>query len=117
MDFIKSEERRLVGGIVYQPDTIDADGDYTDAEEIRKAAEGWMLDGHVLKLQHETRAPDTALVECFIAEAPTKKGGQIIPVGAWYICCKVLNDKLWKQIKDGQVSGFSMAGEATTSEE
>ncbi|MGQ7174092.1 XkdF-like putative serine protease domain-containing protein, partial [Escherichia sp. R-CC3] len=37
------EEKRLVYGIVYEPDTLDAHGDFTDAETIEKAAHEFML--------------------------------------------------------------------------
>ena len=117
--FVKSAEQRLVGGIVYAPLKVDSQGDYVEhAAEIFEGMKGWMLAGHPMKFMHEGRAVDTPLVECFQAEQDTVKSGEMIPAGAWYISNYIPehNEALWKAIKSGEISGYSMAGEADVDE-
>ena len=113
-----NDELHVVGGIVYAPDEVDADGDWTTSEEIYKGMESWMLSGHALKINHGGVAHDCTVIECFQAEADTRKGGSVIPAGAWYAAVKVHDRELWKAIKKGDgPTGFSMAGRAETVEE
>jgi len=37
-----NKRKHLVGGVVYEPETVDSQGDYTDKEEIEKAIERFM---------------------------------------------------------------------------
>lgn len=113
--FIKSEDRMLCGGIVYEPDTVDLQGDWTTAEEIWKALETFSLNGHRLGFEHDGDA-DAVVVESFQAERPTYKGGEVIPAGAWYLCVKVLDEELWAKVKAGEINSFSMAGRAKTTD-
>ena len=121
--FIKSEEERIVGGIVYSAaggaDKPDAQGDWATADEIWKGLKTWMLSGHSMKIMHKGQLADTPLVECFFTDTATIKEGLAIPAGSWYISVHVPieNEPLWKAIKKGEITGFSMAGEAETVEE
>ncbi len=101
----------MVGGIVYEPNTVDADGDWTDREEIFKAMESFAKNGFNLGEQHAGSA-DAVVVESFQAERDTYKGRDYIPAGAWYMTVKVLDDDLWAKIKKGKINSFSMAGNA-----
>lgn len=115
--FIKNEEQRLVGGIVYEVGKVDSQGDFVDSPyEIWKAMEGWMLRGHPISFMHDGRRVNVAVIENFQAEEDTKKGGEIVPAGAWYLACKVLDNQLWEAIKRGEITGFSMAGRAFAEE-
>ena len=115
-EFFKiDDEERVVGGIVYAPDEVDGQGDYTDAREIWKAMKRYMVENHgVMKIMHEGLTVGTPIVECFQAEQDTTKEGVDIPAGAWYLCVHVpaQHELLWKAIKAGDIGGFSMAGEA-----
>ena len=33
-----------------------------------------------------------------------------VPIGTWMVSMKVLNDDVWKQVKEGKVKGFSIEG-------
>ena len=37
-------------------------------------------------------------------------GSKTVPEGAWVITMRVLDKKLWKKIKDGLITGFSIGG-------
>jgi hypothetical protein len=113
--FVKNEEQHLVGGIVYGINEVDSQGDYVgEAEEIWKAMETFAIGGHKIKFMHAGRQVNAVPVEIFQAEADTPKGGGIIKKGAWYMTTKIMDDDLWQAAKDGDITGFSMAGSALT---
>ena len=114
MNFVKSEDLHLCGGIVYEPNVVDSQQDWTDAAEIYKAMETFAANGFNLKKQHSETA-DAIVIESFQAEESTRHGGETIPKGAWYMTVKVLDDDLWALVKSGRINSFSMAGEAKTS--
>ena len=113
--FIKSNEERIVGGIVYAPDEVDGQGDYTDAMEIWKALKTHMIQHRgKICIMHDDVSRNVPIVECFQADEDTAKGGETIPAGAWYLAVHVPDnmEPLWKAIKAGEITGFSMAGSA-----
>lgn len=112
--FKKDEDERLVGGIIYEPDVIDAQGDSASASEIKKACHGFMIKSMTLGEMH-TKMIDKGksyIVENFIAPADYNEGGQFIKRGSWVMVHKVACDEIWKSIKSGKYTGFSMAGRA-----
>ncbi len=114
------DEERVVAGVVYAPDEVDAQGDWTDAGEIWKALKRYMIEtGGIMKIMHEGRAVDAPVVEVFQAEADTVKGGTTIPAGAWYQANYIPSgmDDVWRAIKAGDLKGYSMAGHAEEEEE
>jgi hypothetical protein len=52
--------------------------------------------------------------ESWISEDETydksAKYGFSLPVGTWYVSMKVLDDKVWKMIKEKSLTGFSVEG-------
>lgn len=107
----KSEEKRIVYGLVYCPDMIDAHGEYSNAEEIAKAAYGFMRDlrGANVDVQHDFN-PKNA----FVAESWLTKGNDPLfpdaPEGSWAVGIRVEDDTLWESVKKGELKGLSMAG-------
>jgi len=49
----ENEEERKIYGIVYEPDTADAHGDYCDAKTLEKAAEDYMENYQKMDEQHK----------------------------------------------------------------
>jgi hypothetical protein len=117
-DFVKNEAERIVGGIVYTKNTVDAQGDMATGPEIYEAMKRFMVRGHPIKVQHEGKVVNCPVIECFFAETDVSKGGQTIPAGSWYLANYIPpeQESLWKAIKDGEITGFSMAGKATAVE-
>ena len=35
---------------------------------------------------------------------------QVVKKGSWVISVKVISDRLWKMVKDGELTGFSIGG-------
>jgi len=115
--FVKSDEERIVAGVVYAPDEVDSQGDYTDADEIWKGMKSHMIQSNgKICLMHDGVRKNVAIVECFQADEDTVKGGDVIPAGAWYLSVYVPPEmeEVWKAVKRGDITGFSMGGQATT---
>lgn len=110
----KDEEQRLVGGIVYEPDVIDAQGDSASPSEILKACHNYMIKSQTIALMHDKKIEkrDVALVENFIAPVDYMEGTEFVRKGSWVVVHKVMSDKLWSEVKKGDYTGFSMAGKA-----
>lgn len=107
------DDKRLVCGIVYEPDVVDTQGDSASPAEIEKAAHNFMLESATIGIMHKEDAKDRAgIVESFIAPMNMRLGNQMIRKGSWVIIVKVRDDELWKDIKSGKITGFSMAGRA-----
>src|SRR3990167_5336817 len=75
------DEKRLVYGLVYAPETEDTHGEMADAETIEAAAHGFM-ESRMIGIQHEREAP-AAIVESYIAQADQVIGGQHVSKGSW----------------------------------
>ena len=113
----QDEEKRLVYGIVYEPETVDLHGDIASAEAIEKAAHNFLpelikTNDSGLNIMHDdpVNISKAAIVESYIQKEDGKLGEQAIKKGAWVIVTKVFNDQLWADIKAGKFNGYSMEG-------
>jgi hypothetical protein len=109
----KSEEKRMVYGIVYSPDQVDSQGEYATGAEIEKAAYGFMKG---LRLLNVDAQHDFDPKEAFVAESWLTKGADALfpgePEGSWAVGIRVEDDALWEDVKKGSLAGISMAGTA-----
>lgn len=105
------DEKQEVTAVVYEPDIKDAHGDYMTADEIEKAQRTHMIQGAKSDVQHSF-AEDEGLhtVESWITKEDTKIGEQQVKKGTWMETMYIENDKIWKSVKDGKLTGFSMGG-------
>ena len=107
------DEKQLVYGVVLEPETVDAQDDIYSEEEIEEAAHAYLLEPNT-GLQHKEMINDQAkVVESYIA--PIDMEG--IKKGSWVMVMKIYSDDLWKEIKDGVVTGYSIGGTAVRTEE
>lgn len=111
------KEKRLVTGIVLEPDTIDAQDDTIDAEAIERAAHNFLSKYHKetrLGLLHKIFGEiGVDLVESWVSPLDMVMGEEKVKKGTWVMTVKVLDDALWRQIKSGEITGFSIGGVAT----
>ncbi|MGR2790192.1 XkdF-like putative serine protease domain-containing protein [Bacillus subtilis] len=108
-------EEKLVYGIVYEPDTVDAHGDFMTATEIEKAAHGFLKDARQIDKQHDFHGGVGEVVESYVAPADFEMNGETIKKGSWVLVTKA-SEEVWEQIKKGEITGYSMAGTAETIE-
>ena len=104
------EDERVVGGIIYAPNTIDAQNDWTTPEEITKAMYGFMENSLMVKVMHGGPQRNISILECFQAEEDTRKGDNVVPAGSWWMSFRVNEDEIWNGIKAGTYTGFSFSG-------
>jgi Putative phage serine protease XkdF len=104
--------KQIVYGVVYEPDVVDAHGDFMTAEEIEKAAHAFMESRHTHNIdkQHDLEADEGYVVESYIAPVDMQLGDQEIKKGSWVAGVKVTNVETWAAIEKGEITGFSMWG-------
>ncbi len=112
---IKSESERLVYGEVYAPLQVDTDEEAMTADEIKKMAHSFMMDGFTSKIdvQHSQAESGCLIVESFLAR---KNDPDNFIEGSWVLGVKVLPDELWEAIQKGELNGFSFGGSVPNKE-
>jgi hypothetical protein len=111
-------EQHHITGIVYTPMEEDTQGSYMTAAEIEKAAYWFAKNGNKIDLQHNFVACDTAaVVETWVAKSDTEIDGEPIKKGTWLMTVEVTDDIIWQAVQKGDITGFSMGGIGTYSEE
>lgn len=116
---IKADRKNhYVTGIVYEPMEEDSHGNYMTAEEITKAAYWFAKNGDRVDLQHSFEPLENAvIVENWIAKADFKVDGEEVKKGTWLMTVEVGDPKIWENIEKGEITGFSMGGLGSYSEE
>ena len=104
------DEKRIVTGIVYEPDVLDAHDEFMTAEEIEKSAYQFLKDYRHIDKQHDFVSGQAEVVESWIAKEDGKLGDQEIKKGTWLLSVHVPDDDTWGEIKKGELTGFSMGG-------
>ncbi len=104
-------EERIVFGIVYEPGVVDSHKHFMKADELRKLAHGFMENSGVLGLQHSLQVNGKVkILESYITQFEGKIGDKVIKKGTWLMMARVVDDTIWKAVKDGTLTGFSFAG-------
>ena len=52
------------------------------------------------------------VLESFLAPIDFEVGEVTVRRGTWLLAVRILSDELWAQVKDGQLTGFSIGGSA-----
>lgn len=113
IDILKAE-KRLVTGVVLQPEVPDGQGDIYSEEVIESAAhrfmESYLERRAMLGIQHKDYSKDLELVESYTAPSDMIVNGQAIKSGSWIMTIKVNDDVTWKKVKTGELTGLSIKG-------
>lgn len=105
------EEKRIVFGVVLEPEETDAQADVVGHDQIERAAHLWLARLQNRGIQHKKLAnTKLEIYESYVAPADFEVGGQKVKKGTWLLMYHVTDDELWKAIKDGEYTGFSMGG-------
>ena len=88
---------------------------YFSKNTVRKASELFFIKGNQnnATLEHQLELKGLTAVESWIVESEQDKSRMYdlnVPIGTWMVSMKVLNDDVWKQVKEGKVKGFSIEG-------
>lgn len=106
----RDDAKRIVYGVVYEPDLVDGQGDWSSADEIEKACHDFMEEHGLLSVEHGEVSDVMTVVENWIAQEDSVIGTQDVKKGSWCMGIKVKDDDIWKSVKDGELTGFSMEG-------
>lgn len=108
---VKADEKmHYVTGVVYEPMTEDAHGNYMTEEEITKAAYGFSKSGGKIDIQHNFKSLDTAnVVESYIAKCDMEIEGQPVKKGSWLMTIE-LDEGTFDKVRKGELTGLSMGG-------
>ncbi|RYF51087.1 MAG: hypothetical protein EOO38_04075 [Cytophagaceae bacterium] len=110
----KSEPmKQVVIGVVLAPNELDSQGDTISAEDIEKAAHGFMGTSRIIGSEHG--APIEAHpVESYIAPQDLTfdgpDGRTIVTKGSWVLGVKVNDPEQWAQVMSDGYTGFSIGG-------
>ena len=118
------EEKRLLMGAALVPNkqiyrVNDKQEEYYiffSENTVRKASELFLKRSNQnnATYEHKDKLSGMSVVESWIIEDTKQdksaKYGFDLPVGTWMISMKVDNDKVWQDVKDGKVKGFSIEG-------
>ena len=123
--FATDSEKHIVLGPAMIPDQKifrkDALGNpyyvYFTADTIKMIAEKYMRNKYTDNndTMHDGRAvKDIHVVESWIKDSEhdksNKYGFENLPVGTWFVSMKVNNPKVWEDVKQGKLNGFSVSG-------
>lgn len=113
--FKVSEDEQIVGGIVYEPMKVDSQKDFATAKEIKDACYYYMENARQFKLQHkgEFITEKIKILENYLAPVDFEANKEKVKKGSWILIIRVLDNKIWKDIKEERITGFSMAGIAS----
>lgn len=103
------DEKKLLYGIVYEPDTDDAYEDTMTAEEIEKTAHEFVKYYRNIDTEHNLVAGAGSVVESFIAPGDITIGDEVIKSGSWVLVTEA-SDDAWEAYKAGDITGYSMFG-------
>ena len=121
---VDAEKRILMGPALIPNKKIfrkgeDDDTDYYiyfSEDTVRKASELFFIKSKHQNstFEHSFELSDMSVVESWLIEDPEKDKaaayGYDLPKGTWMVSMKVLNDEVWKAVKEGEVKGFSIEG-------
>jgi uracil-DNA glycosylase family 4 len=105
------QEKQYVLGVVLEPDTVDTQGDIISAEEIEQAAHWFMVESRVIGKDHRERA-DAEVVDSFVTPVDFAINGEQIKQGSWLLGIRIKDPELWKAVKEGKYTDFSVGGVA-----
>ena len=106
-----NEEKKLVYGIVLEPETTDLQMDVIGKSEIETAAHEFLKSFRVVGDNHNAIAK-ASVVESYIAPTDGEMNGKPYTAGSWIMAVKVDDDQMWEALKGGDYTGFSIGGSA-----
>lgn len=119
------EERRMVYGAVLRPNFPIHRTDAKTNEEyyltfpketISALSQAFMKNGFTsnMTLDHKQNTDGVYVAESWIKESMDNDKSIALgldadlPIGTWFVGCKVIDDEVWKSIKEGKRKGFSI---------
>ena len=103
-----NEELMQVTYVAMLPDEVDLQGDYTSADEVRKAMESFNRSPKRANLFHRMMTDTFEVIESYLAPTTFELGGIEVQKGTWLMTLQVNDDEVWDLIKSGDLNGISI---------
>lgn len=116
VQFLKADApKRIVWGIVLEPEVEDSHGDLVSAADIELAAHRFMYQRRPIGIQHIIDAPDAVRpVESYLAPTDfiveTPRGPELVRKGSWVLAAHIPDQELWSLVEREGFTGWSIAG-------
>jgi hypothetical protein len=109
-----SNDEQIVYGEVYAPYILDTHQEMMLPDDIKKMAHDFFLNGKYdqFDVMHDNKVVSAKAIESFIA----RDGDPDFTPGSWVLGVKVMDAATWKEIKAGNISGFSLEAYVTKRE-
>ena len=91
-------------------DVIDSQDDMIEADELIKATTEFMMDARMAKAMHSGEGIGEVVHSFPLVSDITKGMGISSEMEGWIVGVKVHDDKIWKKVKSGEFSAFSIGG-------
>ena len=108
-----NEELMQVTYVAMLPDSTDLAGDFTSAEEVRKAKESFNKSEQRANLFHMSMTDTFAVIESYLAPADMILNNQAVLKGTWLMTLQINDSDLWELVMSGDINGISSGAEAT----
>lgn len=118
-EHVDEEEEFTIFGEVLIPEEIDAHEEIYSEKDVKNAAHYFMENfGNVGFMHKFFINGDVKILETFLAPTDLNFKSMLnkkrkVKKGTWLMRMRVLNNELWKNIKNGNLSGFSIGGLAS----
>lgn len=106
--FKSDDEQQVVYGIVMEPYTYDTDQNWTTPDEIEKAAYHFMEWWRNHDVEHSREDVNAVPVESYVAPVDMEINGNVVKAGSWVMGVHIRDEEVWKQVKGGDLRGFSI---------
>jgi len=107
------DEKRIVTGVVLEPEQVDLEGDIISKEELEETAHFFLKTSPVVGFRHTSTAK-ASVVESYLAPVNFKikglNGMQKVKKGSWILSVHIPGDRLWKMVKERKIQAFSVGG-------
>lgn len=112
----KNEELKQVTYVAMLPDSTDLHGDFTSAEDVRKACHNFNKSAKRTNLFHKVMSDSFEVIESYIAPTDFMLDDKVVLKGTWLMSFQVHNEEVWSMIKSGDISGISIGAMASVEE-
>ena len=109
-------EKRLISGVVSEPDTIDLQGDILLSKDIENAAYKYLEGEKIIGYRHQKVAEGVKLLEGIVFQQSVwlknddTNTEEYIRKGSFYVTLKIDNEEIWNQVKNQELNSFSIGG-------
>lgn len=104
-------EKRLVYGVVAEPELIDTDNQWYDSANIENACHNFMKFFKEVGIDHQFIIREGMdIVENYISPSNMIINGTLIKKGSWVMVHHVSDDDIWEEVKSGELEGYSFEG-------